>query len=220
MNIQAIENKIKELEKIFKSRPDHYFFTEKEIHSEFYSLFQKNVSNDIKHSLFHTEYPTPFKCSIEEKKFRIRPRKSNFKRSHIDSVVINPKFIEWISDNNEDLDYINGTPQNGLFNEYFGRIVELYGNSYHETKQSILLYAIEFKFYRHSYVGNSQPIKDILQDLSKMESLKKFGKKFLGDEDAFVLKTKCIVILGGNVKEDLINILTKEFKGKVDFIKK
>ncbi|MCW7471854.1 hypothetical protein [Leptospira kanakyensis] len=220
MKTTDIENKIKELEKIYTSRPDHYFFTEKEIHSEFYSLFQKESSNVKNHSLFHTEYPTPFKCSITNYKFKIEEADSKYKRSHIDSVIINPKFIEWIEKNNENLDYINGTPQKNTFKEYSDRLIPLYNKFYTETKESILQYAIEFKYYRHSYLGDKQPLKDVSQDISKMDALKNFGKRELKNEDAFVLKTKCIVILGGNVNEKLFNTLQNEFKNKVQFIKK
>ena len=152
-----------------------YFFTEKEIHSYFYHLCldsTKFITNNG-FNLIHTEYPTPFKCSKLNTSPYIELAENDSKnvRSHIDMVLINPNFVDWILDNNKDIMFINGIG-NGKFSDYikkFGNQYELFQYKY---KEPILLFAIEFKYYRHTFSGNKSAQDEIKYDIEKLNLLK------------------------------------------------
>lgn len=65
------------LEREFKANP-HLFFTEHDLHSRLYHLIQNNISyqrvtatDSTIHYLVHHEYPTPFRCDMSGRGFRI-----------------------------------------------------------------------------------------------------------------------------------------------------
>ena len=85
------------------------FFTEHDLHSHLYNLGEKELES--RHELFveskdgfqvslvHHEYPTPFRCDMSKKNFRLveesdRTDKGRlFRRGHYDLVVLNPDFV-------------------------------------------------------------------------------------------------------------------------------
>jgi hypothetical protein len=85
------------------------FFTEHDLHSHLYNLVEKELeskdalfaeSNDrFQVSLVHHEYPTPFRCDMSNKDFRLVEESDRtnyggfFKRGHYDLVVLNPDFV-------------------------------------------------------------------------------------------------------------------------------
>jgi hypothetical protein len=135
----------------FYRKSDDYFFTEKELHSYFYHLCLCDGSFVLnnKFNLIHTEYPTPFKCSIikEEPYISIEDITSKHIRSHIDLVMLNPNFVEWIKQYKNHFDYLKGL-RNQLFPKYIQEFISKYEQFYIETKETVLLYALEFKYFR------------------------------------------------------------------------
>lgn len=104
-----IKNKaIYELQAFFRKNPYHYF-TEHDIHSTLYHLTQEQLRQYAKTSqntvdgynvnLVHHEYPTPFRCDMQDYKFRHvdeeerTTRGGLFKRGHYDLVILNPDFV-------------------------------------------------------------------------------------------------------------------------------
>tara|TARA_B100001939_G_C16883878_1_gene592169 strand:- start:342 stop:1022 length:681 start_codon:yes stop_codon:yes gene_type:complete len=181
MFVKIFEDCLLELENLYKSKSDKFFFTEKEIHSYFYSIcLSKNIFLYKDYNLVHTEYPTPFKASIlkDPPYFKVVNNESKFMRSHIDLVLLNPNFIDWCEKNNLPFNYIKGL-KNESFSKYIVDFVNIYNRFYSDTNEPILLYAIEFKYFRGGYEGTKYPIIAVKQDLEKLNSLKqlKFGTR-------------------------------------------
>ncbi len=208
MNIELLisefETAIKEIEKIYLELPDEYFFTEKELHSYFYHICLSNSSFTIKSrlNLIHTEYPTPFKCSLEKTHpyFKIQNTNSEYIRSHIDLVLLNPNFIEWLSKFKNPYDYIRGL-RNELFSKYIKDFISKYEQFYKETKENILLYALEFKYFRIGYEGAKYPIISIAQDVEKLKNIKSFKLDFMKNELPFSNKILSLVFIGDKNKK-------------------
>lgn len=212
MDINAIitqfEKKIDEIMQVYLNLPDEYFFTEKELHSYFYHLCLEDDSFILNNrfNLIHTEYPTPFKCSINEKApyFQIEDVKSKSMRSHIDLVLLNPNFIDWIESKGLSFDYVNGI-RNQMFSDYIKDFINIYNEFYKCTNESILLYALEFKYFRHSYSGIKYPTISIIQDIEKLKKLQFFQFNFMNNSLPFAHKTLSLVFVGDK-NQKLINI--------------
>jgi hypothetical protein len=102
------EKVLKQLASAFKKKPRR-FFTEHDLHSHLYNLVEKelnrkgelfaNSKDGLQVSLVHHEYPTPFRCDMSKKGFKIadetqRTQKHGlYRRGHYDLVVLNPDFI-------------------------------------------------------------------------------------------------------------------------------
>jgi len=74
--IEAVDKSIEVLCSEFRSHPT-LFFTENDLVCYFHSILQQKlrVFNDKdghKHSLIHTEYPTPFTCDMSNNKFELK----------------------------------------------------------------------------------------------------------------------------------------------------
>ncbi len=152
--------------------------------------------------LIHAEYPTPFKCSFNKKTSDIDLKghsEKQYMRSHIDMILFNPNFIDWIKDNSnskyEGYEYVKGL-RNELFSTYIKDFWEKY-NKFSTDKQSILLFSIEFKYFRNGTEGNAAPLVAIKKDVNKLISLNnnKFSK-FL-----FSQNVKSLVFLGNKNKK-------------------
>jgi hypothetical protein len=92
-------------------------------------------------------------------------------------VVLNPNFIKYA---NENAGKYNLKPQqvitglgNGKFDEYFKKFEIFYEKFAIEKKESILLYAVEFKFFRHEEGGDKNQKKLIELDIQKLNLLTK-----------------------------------------------
>ena len=210
------------IEKYKSNGNEDFFFTEKELHSFFYSLCLTDhafTSNGM--SYVHAEYPTPFKCSLNDSRLKIRPPESKYKRGHIDLVIINPHFVDWIRKNNIPNEFITGTPPSDIFPKHYKKAAAHFSDFHADTKESVLLNALEFKYLRHKYSGQKHPIKGVLQDASKMAALTQFGKESLGSPTAFVKETECLVFIGhrmSHIKEKLQSAINSYAASRVTII--
>lgn len=193
------ENNIKILIADFKSSHSDFFFTEKELHAYFYHLCLKSnifiLNNGF--NLIHSEYPTPFKCKKLPAYPFIDTAKSDEKqvRAHIDIVLLNPNFVEFVYNANlqEGIKYITGLT-NGLFSDYISRFYLVYSEFQKYCPEPILLYALEFKYLRHTISGTKLPIQEITYDIEKLNLLSKFVAD--GCKLNFCLNTRSIVFFG------------------------
>ncbi|PKP04082.1 MAG: hypothetical protein CVU11_06240 [Bacteroidetes bacterium HGW-Bacteroidetes-6] len=216
-----IEAIVKTLIDTYKTSNNDFFFTEKEIHSYFYHLCLKSdlfiTSSGL--NLIHTEYPTPFKCSQlnSEPYIELAPNNSNKMRSHVDLVLLNPNFIDWISENKKSTKYITGLGYK-LYSKYiveFGEQYELFQKEYNEP---ILLFALEFKYFRHSYAGTKYPQKEIIYDKEKLKLLQKIKiNEALIDYCSNVLS---LVFIGHRLKNNFDKIKEKTESKNCIFIQK
>ena len=148
------------------------------MHAFLYHLCLKDLvfRTDSGLNLVHAEYPTPFKCSMGKAytDFEIKNISSNFTRSHIDMVLINPNFIKWIETNSDinyrPIEYIKGL-RNEKFETYIKQIIDQYRKFYEKTNEAILLFAIEFKYIRGGYEGIKAPLNSLKQDIEKLKTL-------------------------------------------------
>jgi len=195
--IKEFENNIELLKKDYLAFPHDFFFTEKEIHAYFYHLClnSKHFITKSGNNLIHTEYPTPFKCeTLKDKPYiKYAEIKADKIRSHVDLVLLNPNFVNWIESNGKGSKYIAGLT-NGLFSEYILDLSKNYKEFEDHFKEPVLLYALEFKFLRHSFSGTKYPIKEILYDIEKLRLLKKI--EIDGTKHNFCKNTLAIVIIG------------------------
>jgi len=153
----------------------------------------------LPHRLVHTEYPTPFRCSMAKQTFQIRdeeertPKGGKYGRAHFDVVVLDPEFVaghRYVQLNGQNL----GLLQAEVFNSWTG---------------PMLAYAIEFHFsrkviHRGSVAGK---VRDIEQDAMKLEAVKGWNE--------FVAKTQHVAFLkdAGKVGQTLIQEALKERGG-------
>ncbi len=197
-NLSSIfKQNLENLADAFSKEINDYFFTEKDICCYFYFLTKKfAIFNHRGYCLLHTEYPTPFKCSyLEDKPYiKLEPDDSGKQRSHIDTVLINPLFIDWLIDSNKNIKSLSGLGEE-RFDSYIKKFYDIYTEFNEKTGESILLYAVEFKFLRHSYVGHKYPIKEIRKDIAKLCLLRQFSEKLQHKID-FVRRTKAVIFIG------------------------
>jgi hypothetical protein len=201
--IAAVEKNLNKLGEDFLAYHNDYFFTEKELHSYFYHLcISDKAFHYEKLLLLHTEYPSPFKFSYTGDGIKQEAATAKNTRGHIDCVVVNPHFIDWLSKGQKEQDkkglkalYGIGS---GLFGSYITGLYKTYQEFNEATGEAILLYALEFKFLRHSYGGIKYPIKDIKRDLAKLATIRRF-KVGSDCEITFVSKTKVIIMIGERV---------------------
>ncbi len=199
--IKRFEEAINELKCEFNSQSDGYFFTEKELHSFFYSICLKKQLSFEDYNLIHTEYPTPFKCETLDKDPFIKEAnsESDHRRAHIDLVLINPDFIKFtkLNEPNNYHKYISGIGGvDNIFLKYIKEHFELFNKFAAQYKQSVLLYALEFKYLRHNFIGENDSEKNILQDINKLKLLK---NKKIGMDIDYCSKIKSLVFIGENV---------------------
>lgn len=195
--IGLVEQNLSLLTDVFATNINDYFFTEKELHAYFYHLSMS--SGAFQHGgyyLLHTEYPSPFKCSYikDEPYIKHEPANSKAQRSHIDCVLVNPRFVDWLLDNKPSIKELIGIG-NKRFDLYIKDFYDAYAQFNQKTGEAILLYAVEFKFLRHSYAGQKYPVREIHQDIAKLRLLRRFGED-LPHKINFVTKTKVMIFIG------------------------
>jgi len=204
------EDCLSKLENDFRQKSENYFFTEKELHSYFYSLCLQNKNFHCDGmNLVHTEYPTPFKSSFlkEYPYLKIADTHSKAMRSHIDLVLINPDFIRWTKGKKYRFDLIKGIT-NKLYPTYITEFINAYNEFVNETSEQILTYAVEFKYLRNQYEGSKYPIAAIKQDIEKLKNLKSFRLDFMSTNLSFVKKTMSYVFIEDNRKSMYDEILS------------
>lgn len=195
--IGLVEKNLKDLADVFRANINDYFYTEKELHSYFYHLSLKSGAFCHKnHYLIHTEYPSPFKCSFKDESPFVCQEAINAKaqRSHVDLVLVNPAFIDWLAKSGFGLKPLTGIG-NARFDLYIGDFYDTYARFNFETRQPVLLYALEFKFLRHSYAGSKYPARGIHQDIAKLRLLREFAGA-MPQKINFVSKTKAVIFVG------------------------
>jgi hypothetical protein len=195
--IGLVEQNLAVLSDAFVTNINDYFFTEKELHAYFYHLSMSSGAFQHRgHYLLHTEYPSPFKCSyINDKPYiKHEPVYSKKQRSHIDCVLVNPGFVDWLLDNKRSIKELIGIG-NKRFDLYIKDFYHAYAQFNQETGEAILLYAVEFKFLRHSYAGRKYPTREIHQDIAKLRLLRQFGED-LPYKISFVDRTKVAIFIG------------------------
>jgi hypothetical protein len=147
----------------------------------------------------------------------LAPNNSNKMRSHVDLVLLNPNFIDWISENKKSTKYITGLGYK-LYSKYiveFGEQYELFQKEYNEP---ILLFALEFKYFRHSYAGTKYPQKEIIYDKEKLKLLQKIKiNEALIDYCSNVLS---LVFIGHRLKNNFDKIKEKTESKNCIFIQK
>jgi hypothetical protein len=208
--IKSFESIINELVAIFYDKQNDYFFTEKEIHSYFYHLCLEKDLSYKNYNLVHTEYPTPFKCQtlIEMPYIKEANKDSKNQRAHIDLVLLNPTFIDYAVKNggHDHFRYISGIGGK-LFSIYIDEFKSFYLKYAQECHESVLLYAIEFKYHRHSYSGEKYPAKYLHQDINKLKLLTSFK---ISESIPFCENIKSLVFIGNRIskvsRNSLLNI--------------
>jgi hypothetical protein len=153
------------------------------------------------HHLLHAECPSPFKCSYTDSEpyVKCEPVDSAARRSHIDCVLVNPRFVDWHLDNKRDIKELIGI-ENERFSLYIKDLYDAYGRFNRGTGETILLYAVEFKFLRHSYEGPTYPIREIHRDCAKLRLLREFGQDLPG-RIRFVERTKVVIFVGERMQK-------------------
>lgn len=92
---------VKRLGEMFQDYPD-YFFTEQDIHSllcdianeelQLHGITPTETNDGHEVSLVHHEYPTPFRCDMNDYRFE-KKDKPPYGRGHYDLVILNPTFV-------------------------------------------------------------------------------------------------------------------------------
>jgi hypothetical protein len=160
----------------FISSDDDFFLTEKDLHFFFFHSCLQEESFVLQGKLLlHTEYPTPFKVTKNRdilNPVNIADDNARAMRPHIDSILFNKNFIQWINGNvtNSRLrdNYIRGLG-NKRFSVYIADFRRIYKRYYDENnQQNILSHSLEFKFLRGGYEGVKKPMIDMVYDLKKL----------------------------------------------------
>jgi hypothetical protein len=102
-------------------------------------------------------------------------------RPHIDSVLFNGNFIEWIMKSGKSQEEIDDCIRglcNKIFPSYIGDFRKVYEEFYKTSNETVLSHCLEFKFIRGGYEGTSEPAKGIQYDLKKLLLLGKENKLF------------------------------------------
>ena len=197
LDVQRFEEALNELIDVFQKEENDYFFTEKELHSYFYHLCLGKEFYHQGFNLVHTEYPTPFKCeTLTSKPYirRVADDKRNKIRAHIDLVLINKNYIDYAikEKGKEAFRYLSGI-ENALFSKYIKEHKAFYEKFARAYNESILLYAIEFKYLRHSSSGKQQPENEVQQDISKLKLLRDLE---VAQNIAYCKNIKSLVFVG------------------------
>ena len=198
---------IQELEIDFKTAHNDLFFTEKDLHAHFYHLCKKANFIHKNHGLVHTEYPTPFKCGKTQDPpyFEYSSDDSQAQRAHIDLVLINPNYIDFATNQHhqDSSKFISGVG-NSIFKKHIGELRTSYRKFYEIYEESILLYALEFKFFRHTYSGEVHPSKEVHQDLRKLQLIK-HNESYSGF--SFCDQIQSIIFVGDRASAALLSSL-------------
>jgi hypothetical protein len=115
------------------------------------------------HNIFHTEYPTPFRCDMHDSYFEVKgeddrtPLGNKYRRGHYDVVILNPLIIKQLP--LEDLRFQNFT----LFKNNVLPMIN--------SDNPMIIYGLEF-LYERGYMtenGADNFIGKILQDHKKLD---------------------------------------------------
>ena len=193
-----VDTTVEEICSEYASNP-YKFYTENDLVCLFYQTFNLKLGNyevaDVngkKHSIVHTEYPTPFRCDMCGYEFCIKedhdatPRGGKYGRGHYDVVILNPSFIQQLTRNELRAQNYELYKKNVLPKIYPGNPIVLYG--------------LEFIFNRNKVnSSNSAEIlsKIIMQDHNKLIQSANPYPHTLG-HSGFMLKYKTLVFFESN----------------------
>jgi len=212
--IESFEEAIDEIEEKFKHNYENFFFTEKELHSYFYHICLSKELTHNRYNLVHAEYPTPFKCSIQKEYPYIKKVEddSDNQRARVDLVLLNPNYIDFA------LEFAQNDKRAehsifGLYNKDFTLFIEdfrkLYDKFADKYNESILLYSLEFKYFRHTSNGGKSSKQKVERDLQKLELLEDY-KIGSNKNTPFSKNNKSLVFIGArmskNTTESIENI--------------
>jgi len=92
---------VKRLGEMFHDYP-YYFFTEQDIHSllcdianeelQLHGITPTETNDGHEVNLVHHEYPTPFRCDMNDYRFE-KKDKPSYRRGRYDLVILNPTFV-------------------------------------------------------------------------------------------------------------------------------
>lgn len=209
MDFESIyENSIRSIIDKFISSSDDFFLTEKDLHFHFFHYCLNKNSFEFKNRLLiHTEYPMPFKIRKRNLAEIVGDEEGGAMRPHIDSVLFNKNFVDWIlksSKSKKDIDNCIRGLGNIAFSKYIKDFRKIYSDFYKVSNENFLSHCIEFKFIRGGYEGKSEPVKGIQYDLKKLLLL---GIKNENLSIPFSKKCTLLIFVGHRGKNTI-----KEFK--------
>ncbi|MDV6237689.1 hypothetical protein CH379_018820 [Leptospira ellisii] len=214
----TVERCIQKLVKTFQENQDEFFFTEKDLQSYFFHCLLEEdrfiyAYKNRSHLLIHTEYPTPFKCIMDKNTGNVYPDfgPERRMRGHIDIIILNPNYIKWIVDCGCFYNSIYGL-KNDLYGNYMPGMIRNYRTFNEEYGEPIIEYAIEFKFFRHTYSGKKYPLLGVLTDINKLKLFCNFKSSSPEREIHFAGRSKSIVFLGEKTVDVLLGPLREEEK--------
>lgn len=193
------EQNLDGVKKAFLQNISNFFFAEKELHAYFYHLCMSGDAFVYRgYCLLHAEYPSPFKFSYlnDPPYIKCEPDTSRNQRGHIDCILVNPCFVDWLLDRPEKsgMRALTGIGVK-RFDLYMPGFRKTYAHFNQETGEAVFLYAVEFKFVRHSHVGRKYPLRSIHQDIAKLGKMKAVEAE-PNCWVNFVEKTKGMVFIG------------------------
>lgn len=163
-NLKIVEEKIKELNRVFNTS-QNYFFNEHDFHHHFFNIVYTEFKKTEKQDLLHPEYPTLNRLILlKDKKLYYYELTTNkgIKRGHYDFVILSQKFFD-----NYQKDF------EVLSNKTIGIISHLISEKM--INSQYLDIAIEFKYFsRDSITKNS-----INLDITKLKLAKEAKYKCL-----------------------------------------
>jgi len=169
--ISAVDSSLAEIKHAFSKTP-HLFFTENDILMGLYAILIRKLpmtsvpdadGNPV--NLVHTEYPTPFRCDMNGKGFRVSsdeevtPKGGRYKRGHYDLVILNPNVIERFRYKD-----VRGQDYKSLEQNLLPHVSE---------EIPVLLYGIEINFFRsalRSRRGVENAAALVKQDHDKLQA--------------------------------------------------
>jgi hypothetical protein len=206
---EIYENSIKLLGGKFIAGPNDLFLTEKDLHFHFFHYCLDADSFEFQSRLLiHTEYPMPFKVKKGSPN-KIVDDKEDAMRPHIDSVLFNKNFIQWLSiygGSKKNIDNCLRGLGNAVFTDYIKEFRERYQNFHESSGECVLSHCIEFKFIRSGYEGTSEPMKNIQYDLEKLRWL---GKNNVSLRIPFSGKCTLLIFVGQRGVEGFLEKLDK-----------
>lgn len=219
------------IEKFFSS-DDDFFFTEKDIHFQFFhTCLSKNPFEYQNRLLLHSEYPMPFRATTENNNSPIeivKDEEGQKRRPAIDSVLLNKNFIDWLLNYKPEIDrkkfrtrYTTDDYKNdcirGLciytksFSDYINDFRGTYKQFNDETGESVLSHSLEFKFFKGGE-GVAQPIKDIYYDLTKLSFITEENKEIKKLKFPFSNKCTLLVFVDDRGSRGIIKKIDEKMK--------
>ena len=158
---KIVDDAIEFVIKDFRKLPEKYF-TEEDIRWRLMREIEERLPEDDK-QFIHAEYPTPFRCSMKERSFKLLENKPKGARGHFDIVVLNKEAVK-------DCDFEIKRAQD--YEEFSEQLLN------RNLKLPFLDCVIEIKLFReHIKSKSTGPAKKRMQEYAK-QSLQKVVTAF------------------------------------------